>query len=118
MLVSEYNFDFYSGESVQRTFVLTDGDGAPLDVGGYVLTMQLRKSPNSAAVDTLTTENGRIVTERGSNEVTINFSVAETRAIPVGAYLYDLTVEDFLAATSRKKIVSGRIVVLPEVNEA
>ena len=111
---AKYCFSIEQGTDLRVPFVLKDSEGMPLNLDGCAFRMQMRKSLYDLdAVDTLTTANGRIVCEPAAGRFELIFPNDVTEAYPVQALLYD--IELVTAGSEVRRIVEGRIKVLPEV---
>ncbi len=97
----------------RRIFVKLTDAGGDLDLTGYTAAMQVKKTLKSEALDTLTTENGRLEIE-GSG-VRLIFTAEATAAYPATALYYDIDLisGDGLVAT----VLKGRIRVIAEVTK-
>jgi hypothetical protein len=84
-------FAIKQGEGVTRElFWKNDADDTPVDLTGFTAKMQARKTADTDAVLTLTTENGGIVLGGTTGKITLVFDDAATAVISAGFYLYDL----------------------------
>lgn len=93
---------------------IVDKQAQPVDVSAYRAAMQIRACVNSPdAIDTLTTENGRI--EMNNGFLVLNFPNKVTETFDSGSFVYDLELispPDFIT-----KILSGTVRVLAEVTK-
>lgn len=79
------------GSTFRRRLTLKDSDGAPVDLSGYTVRMQVRSKPESPSlIVSLTTENGRITVDGPGGTITLHLSAEETDDLPAGGHVYDL----------------------------
>lgn len=114
MTSAKYDFCLGQGTDVDLPFVLRDASGQALNLTGYKARMQMRRSIyDKDAVDTLTTENGRIRIDHEEGRITCTFPNAQTESYPAQTLVYDLEVVE--PDNRVKRVVGGRITVTPEV---
>jgi hypothetical protein len=88
----QYNFTIPQG----ATFSLNlqyELDSQPVDIEGYEVRMQIRKSYDLPAVVELTTENGGIVVS-DVNNIDLTIDAETTEELTAGRYLYDIELVD------------------------
>ena len=108
-----HNFSLDQGSDKVVYFVLRDKSG-PIDLSGYSAAMQVRRYAFSeAAIDTLTTCNGRLLIDGPAGKITAKFNHANTEQYPGDTVLYDIELESPEGAITR--ILEGKIKVSPEV---
>lgn len=111
---AKYNFCIEQGTDLRVPFVLKGSDGNAMDLTGCQVRMQLRKSFYAEeAVDTLTSDDGRIVITPAEGRFELIFPNAVTETFPVQALLYD--IELVSAGGEVRRIVEGKATVSPEV---
>lgn len=113
---ARYDFCLGQGTDLTLPFLLKDATGTPLKLTDFAAQMQLRRSLWDAdAVDTLTTNNGRIEIEASAGRVLCIFPNAATAKYPAQKLVYDLELVE--PAQTIKRIVHGEITVTPEVTK-
>lgn len=112
--MAEYDIKLDQGSDFLITFVLKDSAKKPINLTGYKVAMQIRKSATSAeAVDTLTTENGRIDVVPLEGRIVLKFPHSVTESISASTYVYDVEI---ISADDRiTRILRGRVYVSAEV---
>lgn len=111
---AKYNFCIEQGTDLTVPFVLKNSDGTFVDLTGCAVRMQLRKNYYSEeAVDTLTTDNGRISVTPLEGRFDLKFPNKITESFPVQTLLYD--IELVSSGGEVRRIVEGRASVTPEV---
>lgn len=88
---AKYNFCIEQGTDLTVPFILKNSDGTLIDLSGSAVRMQLRKSYYAEeAVDTLTTDNGRISITPLEGRFELNFPNKITESFPVQTLIYDV----------------------------
>lgn len=92
MLAGTYNMVCKQGSTFSLQTTFTDDSDQPINLTGYTARMQVRRNPTSTddPVVELTTENSRIVLGGAAGTVTFQITAADTAALPVGHYFYDV----------------------------
>ncbi len=109
-----YNFTINQGTDCTVPFALSDSTGLNVDLTGFTAAMQLRVQIGSlAAVDTLTTDNGRIEISPEEGKIVCSFPHAQTTKYPVRTLVYDLEITS--AGGEVTRVVQGKITVSGEV---
>lgn len=112
--MKRFDFQIQAGDDMKVKVSIVDKQAQPVDVSAYRAAMQIRACVNSLdAIDTLTTENGRI--EMNNGFLVLNFPNKATETFDSGSFVYDLELispPDFIT-----KILSGTVRVLAEVTK-
>lgn len=90
--------------------ITDDVTNAYVNVSGYVVTSQLRRSYYSTNVSANLTCT---ITDAANGEITLSMTAANTSMIKAGRYLFDVMTRDTSNVTSR--ILEGIITVTPGV---
>ena len=106
------NFTIDQGTTFSADIDVTDADGDILNLTGYTVAGQMRKSYNST---TFTAFSASISNATGG-VVTIGLSATQTNALKAGRYVYDVEITASDATVTR--IVEGQIEVTPGVTRA
>ena len=111
---AKYCFTIDQGTDLRVPFVLKNADGTLVDLTGCAIRMQLRKNFYAdEAVDTLTTDDGRITMTPAEGRFELIFPNAVTAGYPVQTLVYD--VELVSSGGEVRRIVEGKASVTPEV---
>lgn len=111
---AKYNFCIEQGTDLTVPFILKNSDGTLIDLTDCSVRMQLRKSYYAdEAVDTLSTENGRITMSPSEGRFELVFPNDVTEGYPVQTLVYD--IELVSSGGEVRRIVEGRASVTPEV---
>lgn len=112
--MKKFDFQIQAGDDMKVKVSIVDKQTQPVDVSAYRAAMQIRACVNSPdAIDTLTTENGRI--EMNNGFLVLNFPNKVTETFDSGSFVYDLELispPDFIT-----KILRGTVRVLAEVTK-
>ena len=95
-----------------RTYVtVASTNGAALDLTGYTVASQMRKSYQSSVAYDFTASISNPIQGR----VRIELSSESSRLIPAGRYLYDLEVT--APGGEKTRVVEGIVIVNPEITK-
>jgi hypothetical protein len=102
--------DIDQGSDFVTEMTLENDNGTPMNLAGYNVRSQFRKSYNSAVgYDFVTT-----VTNAVQGKFTLSLSGVASSAIKPGRYLYDVEVYGTLTKT---RVVEGVITISPEITK-
>jgi hypothetical protein len=108
-MASTANLSFYKGEDV----VLTVTMAPPTSISGWTLQFTLRKQHGDAtALITKTSGAGITVTDSTNGIFKVTLASADTSALDLRAYVYDIQRTD---SGSRTVLTIGNLTLLPEV---
>lgn len=111
MLAGTYDMICEQGATFRRIISVVNSDDSLPDYSGSTARMQARPSVESATVILeLTTENSGITLV--DNTLTLAITAADTAALPVGSYKYDLEIQTGVEVI---RLVQGSFRVSPEV---
>ena len=95
-----------------RTYITVSGSsGVPLDLTGFTVASQMRKSYQSSTAYNFTTS----ISNPSVGRVQIQLDSAHSRLIPPGRYVYDVRVTNPLGESTR--VVEGIVTINPEVTQ-
>ena len=110
MASARYDFCLGQGTDATVPFRLKDAAGKAIDLSGFRVRMQMRTSVYEAeAVDTLTSENGRIHIDPLNGRFELDFPNRTTETYPDGQLVYDIELVSPQEKVSR--VVAGKITV-------
>jgi len=99
------------GSAFSNTITVTGADGVALNLTGYTVAAQMRKSYGSSTAYTFTTA----VASASEGKVRISFTSSETDNIPGGRYLYDVEVTSLVG--SKTRVIEGIVIVTPQITK-
>ena len=105
--------ELYVDQGATFTSVITVEDpltGGYINVSGYVVTSQLRRSYYSANA---TANITCAVTDAANGKITMSLTAGQTANIKAGRYLFDVKATDTQNTTTR--LVEGTIAITPDV---
>ena len=101
------------GTTFNNIINLTDDiTNTPINVYGYTVTSQMRRSFYSANVSANITCT---VTNSSNGEITMTMTAANTANIKPGRYVFDVKTVDLLNVVNR--VLEGIIIVTPQVTK-
>ena len=99
------------GSDYSNIITVTASTGQALDLTGYTVASQMRKSYTSSTAYAFTAS--LYVAAQG--KVRIQLTAGQSEAIPPGRYLYDLEVTS--SAGAKKRVVEGIVTVTPQITQ-
>jgi hypothetical protein len=109
------NLLIQQGSTFSRTLIW-EIDGEPVNLTGYRAEMHINTVPVgvkvSRVLETLNTENGKLIIDNRTGSITMNMSAATTSRLPAGKHVYDL---ELVSGDYVQRLVQGRVDVLGEV---
>lgn len=110
MATGRYDFCLGQGTDATVPFRLKDATGKAIDLSGYRVRMQLRTHISDPdAVDTLTSENGRITIDPLAGKFELTFPNQTTDNYPAQCLVYDIEIVS--PGDKVTRIVAGKITV-------
>lgn len=101
------------GTTFSLTITVADANGNAIDLDGYTLRAQLRKSYGATSYTSFTMEAAEDTT---TGELTISLTDTQTSALKAGRYVYDVEIVAPVADDSVvTRVLEGIITVTPEV---
>lgn len=99
------------GSDFSNIITVSDKNGQPLNLAGYSVASQLRKSYTSSTAYSF----NAIVYSANTGKVRIQLSAAQSEQIPPGRYLYDVEVTSSSGAKTR--VVEGIATITPQITQ-
>jgi len=101
------------GTTFSLSIIVSDANANEIDLTGYTLRAQLRKSYGATSYTAFTVEAADDPT---TGELTISLTDAQTSALKAGRYVYDVEIVAPVADGSTvTRVLEGIITVTPEV---
>ena len=97
------------GATFTTTVTVTDANGDAVNLSGYSVAAQIRKTflSSSATAFTATISNA------SSGEITISLSPTQTTALEAGRFVYDVLIT--ASGGTKTRVVEGQVTVNPSV---
>lgn len=99
------------GSFFRTNVTVSSTNGTPLDLTGYTVASQMRKSYQSSTGYNFTSS----ITNPIQGRVRIELTSESSRTIPAGRYLYDLEVTS--PSGEKTRVVEGIVIVNPEITK-
>ena len=101
------------GTTFTLSITISDFTDTPIDITGYTLRSQMRKSYNSNTYTafTITSPNPT------EGEIVISLTATQTSALRYGRYVYDIEIVSPEPESEVKRVLEGIVTVNPEVTK-
>ena len=108
-MASISNIFIDQGATFTTTVTVTDANGDAVNLSGYSVAAQIRKTilSSSATAFTATISNAT------SGEITISLSPTQTTALEAGRFVYDVLIT--ASGGTKTRVVEGQVTVNPSV---
>jgi hypothetical protein len=115
--IAEADICIFQGATFDQTLYYETGEpSTPVNLSGYTAKMQIRSKPESKAVILeLSTTNGRITLNYGSNNGAIRLFISATDTAQLSVCdkaVYDL---ELYSGSITTRILQGNVIISPEV---
>ena len=108
-MASISNIFIDQGATFTTTVTVTDSNGDAVNLSGYSVAAQIRKTflSSSATAFTATISNA------SSGEITISLTPTQTTALEAGRFVYDVLIT--ASGGTKTRVVEGQVTVNPSV---
>ena len=108
-MASISNIFIDQGATFTTTVTVTDANGDAVNLSGYSVAAQIRKTflSSSATAFTATISNA------SSGEITISLTDTQTTALEAGRFVYDVLIT--ASGGTKTRVVEGQVTVNPSV---
>ena len=100
------------GSNYSNIITVTGANGNALDLTGYTVASQLRKSYSSSIAYSL----NPVIYNAALGQVRMLLSASQSEAITPGRYLYDLEITN-TSSGSKTRVVEGVATVTPQITQ-
>jgi hypothetical protein len=100
-----------AGSDYSNIITVSSTNGQPLNLSGYTVASQLRKSYSSSTVYAFTAS----IYDAANGRVRLQLSASNSSAIPAGRWLYDVEITS--AAGSKTRVVEGIVTITPQITQ-
>ena len=97
------------GSTYSNIITVTASNGQALDLSGYSVASQMRKSYQSSTYHSFTAT----VYDAANGKIRLQLTDEQSGAIPAGRWLYDVEIES--ASGARTRVVQGIVTVQPQI---
>lgn len=99
------------GSDYSNIVTVTASNGQPLNLTGYTVASQLRKSYSSSTAYSFSAS----ILSAASGRVRLQLSATQSESIPPGRYLYDVEVSS--SAGGKTRVVEGIATITPQITQ-
>lgn len=108
MAVTAY-LDIDQGSDFTAEFTLENDDGTSMNLAGFSVYSQFRKSYGSTTSYTFTSH----VVNGAGGVISISFSGDQSSSVRPGRYLYDVEIRDY--SGNKIRVIEGILTINPEI---
>jgi len=108
------NIEHWRGDTFNRTLTIKDSDGVVVDITGWTFLAQVREAPGESVVATITVS----ITDAPNGEVNLLISAANTAAVAVGTYRYDVQATKADAGSTVETVLRGAFVIVDDTSRS
>tara|TARA_Y100001935_G_scaffold172814_1_gene142735 strand:- start:706 stop:1038 length:333 start_codon:yes stop_codon:yes gene_type:complete len=108
-MASISNIFIDQGATFTTTVTVTDANGDAVNLSGYSVAAQIRKTFLSSTATAFTAT----ISNASSGEITISLSPTQTTALEAGRFVYDVLIT--ASGGTKTRVVEGQVTVNPSV---
>ena len=108
-MASISNIFIDQGATFTTTVTVTDSSGSAVNLSGYSVAAQIRKTFLSASATSFTAS----ISNASSGEITISLTPTQTAALEAGRFVYDVVIT--ASGGTKTRVVEGQVTVNPSV---
>ena len=97
------------GATFTTTVTVTDANGDAVNLSGYSVAAQIRKTFLSSSATAFTAS----ISNASSGEITISLTDTQTTALEAGRFVYDVLIT--ASGGTKTRVVEGQVTVNPSV---
>ena len=97
------------GATFPTTVTVSDSNGAAVNLSGYSVAAQIRKSHLSSTSTAFTAS----ISNASAGEITISLTDSQTTSLEAGRYVYDVLIT--ASGGTKTRVVEGQVTVNPSV---
>lgn len=116
MAAGRYDLTIEQGATFKRTLLWQSSAATPINITGWTARMQVKDRIGGTTLLNLTTENGGITLVGATGSISLLASATQTSAIKQKKGVYDLELQSNSATPEVTRLVSGNVVISPEVS--
>jgi hypothetical protein len=115
MAAGRYDLTIEQGATFKRSLTWKTSTATPVNVTGYTARMRVKNKVGGTTVLHLTTENGGITLGGAAGTISLLATATQTSAIAIKKGVYDLELASNAATPEVTRLISGQVVLSPEV---
>lgn len=100
-----------AGSTYSNIISVTASNGAPLNLTGYTVASQIRKSYQSSTAYSFNAS----VHDATNGKIRLQLTPSQSEAIPAGRWLYDVEITSPVG--SKTRVVEGIVTVTPQITQ-
>ena len=100
------------GSDYSTIITVKSASGAPLNLTGYTVKSQMRKSFSSSTVHNFTAT----VYDTTAGQLKLSLTSAQSEAIVAGRWLYDVEITQ-TSSGLKKRVVEGIVTITPQITQ-
>ena len=100
-----------AGSTYSNIITVSSSNGTPLNLTGFTVASQMRKSYQSSQAYTFTSSIHDAIT----GKIRLQLTDEQSAAIPSGRFLYDVEITSSVGVTTR--VVEGIVTVQPQITQ-
>ena len=108
-MASISNIFIDQGATFTTTVTVTDSNGDAVNLSGYSVAAQIRKTFLSSTATAFTAT----ISNASSGEITISLTPTQTAALEAGRFVYDVVIT--ASGGTKTRVVEGQVTVNPSV---
>ena len=108
-MASISNIFIAQGATFTTTVTVTDSNGDAVNLSGYSVAAQIRKTFLSSSATAFTAS----ISNASSGEITISLTDTQTTALEAGRFVYDVLIT--ASGGTKTRVVEGQVTVNPSV---
>ena len=108
-MASISNIFIDQGATFTTTVTVTDSNGDAVNLSGYSVAAQIRKTFLSSSAPAFTAS----ISNASSGEITISLTDTQTTALEAGRFVYDVLIT--ASGGTKTRVVEGQVTVNPSV---
>ena len=108
-MASISNIFIDQGATFTTTVTVTDANGDAVNLSGYSVAAQIRKTFLSSTATAFTAS----ISNASSGEITISLTPTQTAALEAGRFVYDVVIT--ASGGTKTRVVEGQVTVNPSV---
>ena len=99
------------GTTFSSIITLTNQDGTPMNLTGYTVKSQFRKSYQSSSATSFTTS----IYDAAAGKIRLQLSPTDTSGVQAGRYLYDIELTS--GSGEKSRALEGLVILTPEITK-
>lgn len=100
-----------AGSTFSNIITVAASNGQPLNLTGYTVASQMRKSYQSSVSHSFTAS----VLDANAGKIRLQLTNTQSEAIPAGRWLYDVEITS--STGSKTRVVEGIVTVNPQITQ-